>query len=264
MYQPVKPNNISKMPRKGVKYLLRICVIDISNCILVMDKIYTPFLVAFLAFVIIGFSFYKQLMRADEQEGLENMDSQTIVRSDGKSVKRRKRSATIDEPVLENYKEGIKIAGISAIQKNMKNIPKMTSQKVIKPMTKSFTKVGKQISGGFTKIFGIITKFFKYVGDVFVSIFSYIECGFYKVIKLPQCMGWYMLEVFGHILYIPFGFFFWVFSLQAIEKQIWGVLEDVDCFCHASTGYHLIHYSDSIINKCYKCNIKKMPKFPKI
>lgn len=185
-----------------------------------MDKIYTPFLAVFLTIVILGFSLYKQLITEDEKEGLENMDSQTIVRSDGVSVKRRKKSATIDEPVLENYKEGIKVAGISQIQKNMKNIPKMTSEKVLKPVSKSFNKVGKQISGGFTKIFGIITKFFKYVGDVFASIFSYIECGFYKVIKLPQCMGWYMLEVFGHILYIPCSFFFWVFSLQAIEKNM--------------------------------------------
>jgi len=77
-------------------------------------------------------------------------------------------------------------------------------------------------------------------------------------------MGWYTLEIIGHILYIPFGFFFWLFSLQSVERMIWGILEDIDCFCYKSTGYHLIHYSDSIVKKCYKCKIKKMPKFPKM
>ncbi len=217
-----------------------------------MEKIYTPFLAIFLAFVIVGFSWYKQLMMEDEQEGLENMDSKTIVRPDGVTVRRRKKPAKIEEPVLENYKEGIKIPGLSAITKGVKKIPK------------SFKKIGNSISKGFTKTLKMITKFFKYVGDVFLSFFSYIECGFNKVIKLPQCMGWYTLEIIGHILYIPFGFFFWLFSLQSVERMIWGILEDIDCFCYKSTGYHLIHYSDSIIKKCYKCKIKKMPKFPKM
>ncbi len=217
-------------------------------------KQYTPFLTIFLIITIIGFSIYKQCMDQEQQEGLEMMEKETtITRPDGITVKRRKtRKRVTFDPLIENYKEGIKIPGLSAITKGVKKIPK------------SFTKVGKQISGGFMKVLGMITKFFKYVGAVFTSIFSYIECGFYKVIKLPQCMGWYLLEVFGHILYIPVGFFFWVFSLRAIEKKMWGILEDIDCFCHASTGYHLIHYSDSIIKKCYKCNIKKIPKFPKM
>jgi hypothetical protein len=239
-----------------------------------MEKIYTPFLAVFLTIVIVGFSWYKQLMIEDDKEGLENMDAKVIVRSDGVTVKRRKKSAKIEEPILENYKEGIKIPGLSAITdgiKKMQNgvkqipkIPKMAADKVIKPMVKSFKKIGSTISKGFTKTIGMIVKFFKFIGDVFLSIFSYIECGFYKVIKLPQCMGWYTLEIIGHILYIPFAFFFWVFSLQSIEKMIWDVLEEIDCFCYTATGYHLIHYSDTIIKKCYKCNIKKMPKFPKM
>lgn len=234
-------------------------------------KPYTPVLAVFLAFVIVGFSIWKQTMDSSEKEGLENMHN-IIERDDGLKVKRRKTSATIETPVLENYKEGIKIPGLSAISDGIKKIrdgvnkipqiPKLAADKVIKPMTNSFKKVGSSITKGFTRTIGMITKFFKYVGDVFLSIFSYIECGFVKIIKLPQCMGWYLLEVFGHILYIPFAFFFWLFSLQSIENMIWNVLEDIDCFFYASTGYHLIHYSDSIINKCYNCNIKKMPKFP--
>lgn len=232
-----------------------------------MEKTYTPFLAVFLTIVIVGFSYYKQLMVEDDKEGLENMDTKAIIRPDGITVKRRKKSAKIEEPILENYKEGIKIPGFDAIKKGVKQIPKipkMAADKVIKPMTKSFTKIGKSISSGFMKTIKMITKFFKYVGDVFLSIFSYIECGFTKIIKLPQCMGWYLLEVIGHILYIPFSFFFWLFSLQSVERMIWRIIEDIDCFCYTATGYHLIHYSDTILNKCYKCKIKKMPKFPKM
>jgi hypothetical protein len=196
-------------------------------------KPYTPFLAVFLAFVIVGFSICKQKMDSDETEGLVNMDD-IIERDDGVKVKRRKTSAIIETPILENYKEGAK--GISGM----------------------FKSVGKSIT---KSILNPLTKFFKYVADVFVSIFSYLECGAIKIATLPQCMGWYLLEIIGYILYIPFAFFFWLFSLQSIEKMIWDVLEDIDCFFHASTGYHLIHYSDSIIKKCYKCKLKKMPKW---
>lgn len=198
-------------------------------------KPYTPFLAVFLAIVIVGFSIWKQTMDASEKEGLENMHT-IIERDDGVKVKRRTTSAIIETPVLEHYKEGAK--GIGGMF--------------------------KKIRDGLNKIPKQITKFFKYVGDVFLSIFSYLECGAQKIGTLPQCMGWYLLEIIGYILYIPFAFFFWLFSLQSIEKMIWNVLEDIDCFFYASTGYHLIHYSDSIIKKCYNCKLKKMPKFPKM
>jgi hypothetical protein len=210
-------------------------------------KPYTPFLAVFLAIVIVGFSIWKQTMDASEssdKEGLVNMED-IIERDDGVKVKRRKTSAIIETPILENYKEG-------------KGNP---FSKLGNSIKKNFKSAGKQITKNILKP---ITKFFKYIGDVFLSIFSYLECGAQKIGKLPQCMGWYLLEVLGHILYLPFAFFFWLFSLQSIEKMIWNVLEDIDCFFYASTGYHLIHYSDSIINKCYKCKLKKMPKFPKM
>jgi hypothetical protein len=172
---------------------------------------------------------------------------------EGYKVKRRKKSAVIKESMIENYKEGINIPGLSTIINGVKTIING-----VKSIGSGVTGIMNQIKDFVYKI----GKFFIWIGDIFVSLFSYIECGFYRVIKLPQCMGWYLLEIIGHILYIPFGFFFWVTGTQNIEKQIWAMIEEVDCFCYTSTGFHLIHYSDSIINNCYKCTIKPIPKFP--
>ena len=196
-------------------------------------KQYTPYLTIFLIVVIVGFSIYKQLMTHDTTEGLTSMDDTGIIkRSDGITVKRRKKKKVRFDPLIENYKEGI-----------------------ANPI-KAITKFGKSIGNGIANIG-------KYIGQLFVSLFSYIECGFYKIINLPRCMGWYMLEVFGYIMYIPWAFFFWVCSLEYYEKQLWKIADQIDCFCYASTGYHVFHYSDSIIKKCYKCKIKPMPKPPK-
>lgn len=115
-------------------------------------------------------------------------------------------------------------------------------------------------------------KFFKNVGKAFRALFSNIICGFKKIVSLPSCMQWYMLQVFGKIVYticptiIPMFFVSLgskkaYRSLKAMEKTVWDNLENLDRTIYKNAGFHIIHYSDEIVNKCYKC--KGLVSFPK-
>ena len=196
-----------------------------------MKHIYRPFLAIFLIFVIIGFSIYKQL--DNKTEGLETMDpldemeSQIITRG-----KRKVRRRTKSIKILESYKEG--------------------ATNPFKKLTDGFKKIGDGIKK--------IPKFFK-------AIFSYIKCGFARIKSIPSCMQWYMLEIFGKILYTPIRFLVWMISkmgapeVKQMEKDIWNYLEEIDKMTYSSAGIHIIHYSDEIIDGCYKC--KGLVAFPR-
>jgi hypothetical protein len=122
--------------------------------------------------------------------------------------------------------------------------------------------IGKIFSllGSFVpKVLSFITKFPINLFKTFVSIFSYIICGFTRILTLPKCFGYYLLEIIGHILYIPFAFGFWLLGLGWLEKQIWDLIDKIDCAFYSATGFHLIHYSDTIIKNCYSCKIIPMP-----
>jgi hypothetical protein len=223
------------------------------------EKSANIYLIFILGILIVIFAIFKQLIMSDgtNVEGMANKDDE-ILRPDGHKVRRREKSAVIKESMMENYKEGIKIPGLSAITKGISTV-----KNGIKKTTRTVKNGIKKTTSGISNILKKIGKFFVWVGDTFVSLFSYVVCGFYLVIKFPQCFGWYALEALGHVLYIPFGFFFWVTGTQKIEKQIWNMIEQVDCFCYSTTGFHLIHYSDSIIKKCYNCKVKPFKKPPK-
>uniref|UniRef100_A0A6C0D6G6 Uncharacterized protein n=1 Tax=viral metagenome TaxID=1070528 RepID=A0A6C0D6G6_9ZZZZ len=199
-----------------------------------MKHIYTPFLAIFLIFVIIGFSIYKQLNNT--KEGLETMvpiDSNAIIITRGKrKVRRRTKSIKVNNKILESYKEG--------------------ASNPFKKLTDGFKKIGD----GFKKI----PKFFQ-------AINSYIKCGFTRIKSMPGCMQWYMLEILGKILYTPIRFLVWMISkmgapeVRQMEKDVWNYLEQIDKMTYSSAGIHIIHYSDEIIDGCYKC--KGLVPFPK-
>lgn len=232
------------------------------------------YLVFILGIIIVIFAILKQISSRDSKEGMTNNDA--IIRPDGYKVKRRTRNAIIKDTAMKNYKEGLKLPTLKQIGSAITNTGKDVGKKIetgsksagktIEDGAKKAAKTMEEKTDGIFKkigeIFKKLGKFFIWIGDVFKSLFSHIKCGFYRVFKLPKCAGWYLLEIIGHILYIPFGFFFWATGTQNIEKQIWDAMEQIDCLCYDTTGYHLIHYSDEIINNCYKCKITPIPKFP--
>jgi len=199
-----------------------------------MKHTYTPFLAIFLIFVIIGFSIFKQL--DNTKEGLETMDpidsNNTIITRGKRKVRRRTKSIKVNNKILESYKEG--------------------ASNPFKKLTDGFKKIGDGIKK--------IPKFFQ-------AINSYIKCGFTRIKTMPGCMQWYMLEIFGKILYTPIRFLVWMISkmgapeVKQMEKDVWNYLEEIDKLTYSSAGIHIIHYSDEIVDGCYKC--KGLVPFPK-
>jgi hypothetical protein len=124
----------------------------------------------------------------------------------------------------------------------------------------------------------------------------FIMCTAYKVISFPKCFMWYGLDIAGWIFYLPFRFLFWLvdsildIGLVKLEKDTWCFLNDLDYFLHGpadnyfmyqyakedsnapipdpeslNTGYHFIHFPDSVMEKCYALNYYKLqnaPNFP--
>jgi len=165
-------------------------------------------------------------------------------------------------------------------------------------MQKEGFNIGK-IFSGISKIFTAVGKIFTSVGKIFKLIFKdipiwigmvfkwlffdipkwsffFVSCLVKKVISLPTCFLWYMLEVIGKIIYLPFQLTFWILDLMLINSgikdiriqknvdKLWWLLDDIDHFQYEFTGFHIVHYPNDIIKKCYKCEgLGRFPSFPK-
>ena len=98
-----------------------------------------------------------------------------------------------------------------------------------------------------------ITKFF-------VAIGTYLECGLNKIISLPYCLFWYLIDAFGQICYYIFELLFIILGDRSLAKQIWNVFDDIDFMIYEAAGFHILHFPETIIKKCYRCT----PKIKKI
>jgi hypothetical protein len=111
-----------------------------------------------------------------------------------------------------------------------------------------------------------LTKIAVFVG---VFIFTNFICGLKSLSNLTSCMMYYLLDIFGCILYLPITIFVFVLSLLHLpayswEKQIWAGLDKIDQKIYKFTKIHIIHYSKSIRNKCYNCKRLKISVFGEI
>jgi hypothetical protein len=86
-----------------------------------------------------------------------------------------------------------------------------------------------------------------------------VEVIIYRIFHFKDCFFWYLLEIIGCILWLPFGFIIWLFDLHEHEKILWGIKDDFDEFIYGLIGFHLFHYSDTIMKKCYS---QQFPPFP--
>jgi hypothetical protein len=227
--------------------------------------------------ILVGFSLYA-IYTEPVKEGLETR----IMREDGKLVKRRKNKIIREginlDPLnvggkiresIENTKRALERAG-----ENLKKSFQIFDEvgKGFKRMIGFFKMIGKVFEwiGVFfrylfkfiVRVFDNLRKVFEYVPAIFKWIGSYLEGGIRYLSNLNKCFGWYSLDAVGHILYAPIKFLFWLFSLQYIENMLWGYAETFDCMVKKYTGYHLIHYSDEIQNRCYSFCPDPFPRFP--
>jgi hypothetical protein len=227
--------------------------------------------------ILVGFSLYA-IYTEPVKEGLETR----IMREDGKLVKRRKKKPILEginmDPLnvggqiresIENTKNAFKKAG-QALEQGFKIFDEMA--KGFKRMIAFFKMIGRVfvwIGEFFRYLFEFIVRIFKNIGEaflyipkVFIWLGSYLTGAVRFIKNLNKCFGWYSLDVLGQILYSPYKFLFWLFSLQYIEKMLWGYAESIDCMFHKYTKYHLIHYSDSIQDRCYSWCPDEFPRFP--
>lgn len=127
-------------------------------------------------------------------------------------------------------------------------------------------------------------------------LIRFIICSSYKIVSFPKCFLWYGLDIAGWIFYLPFRFLFWLVDaildvgLVKLEHDTWCFLDDLDYFLHGpkdnyfmyqyapedrnvptpdpeslNTGYHIIHFPDSVMEKCYALNyyaLANCPDFP--
>jgi hypothetical protein len=234
-------------------------------------------IIIIIIFTLVGFSIYNIYFQP-VQEGLETR----IRREDGKLVKRRKKKLIregLDDPFTKlgraikdsfnKTKETFNRAGES-LKKSFQIFEEV--KKGFQRMSNFFRSVGdifkyiprlfKYLGSYIVKVFDNVAEAFKYTPRVFIWLGSYITGGLRFVTNLNKCFGWYSLDVFGQILYSPIKFLFWLFSLQYIEDMLWGYAENIDCMVKKYTGYHLIHYSDSIQDRCYSFCPDEFPRFP--
>jgi len=124
-------------------------------------------------------------------------------------------------------------------------------------------------------------------------LYAFTICAIQGLVNLPQCTMWYMLDIAGRIAYLPFRFIFWLLDqflnigLQNIEHDIWCFFDSIDRYVHdppnygnpanydvppdmdpsagLGTGYHIIHFPDEVMQKCYHCKwdwFETPPKYP--
>lgn len=90
-----------------------------------------------------------------------------------------------------------------------------------------------------------------------VAIYNTTICAIKLVKNAPNCMIYYILDMIGYVIYLPFMLFFWIFGLRSIEKQLWKGINSTDKLVKSVTGYYIFSYPNSIMNKCYRCKNRK-------
>jgi len=109
----------------------------------------------------------------------------------------------------------------------------------------------------------------RFIQTIWVFGISNFFCGMKMMGNFTSCAMYYLLEIIGNILYlIPMLVFLiidWISGNMKlgsqIEDGIWSTLEKVDRFTINNFGFHIIHFSKSVRDKCYNCRRLKPVAF---
>ena len=88
---------------------------------------------------------------------------------------------------------------------------------------------------------------------------NYIQCLFKFLRNSYKCFFYYILDLIGKILYIPFSLLFWLsktlfgIDLYPIETRTWKFLELINNFVFSTLGFHIIHFPQKVREDCYSC-----------
>lgn len=139
-----------------------------------------------------------------------------------------------------------------------------------------FTNLGIGLKTGFQDVFeyiGLFKLVFIYIDDFFKKyIGSRINCGLEKIGNLRTCFIFYFMDMIGHIIYyVLVKMPIWIIKLitngyvdlQPSVNLGTDMINCVDDFIYGTIGYHIIHYPQWVLDKCYLCTkIKDIPAFP--
>jgi hypothetical protein len=79
--------------------------------------------------------------------------------------------------------------------------------------------------------------------------------------NFPYCIGFYLLQITGYIIYLPFQIIIWLLNLKELENNIFKYINYINKIFVNTTGVSILSFPQSVQNKCYKCNnnIVKIP-----
>lgn len=191
--------------------------------------------------------------------------------------------ALADSLSLPNLAKGIENA-INGVISNIKSsirqsIQNMTMFSAFQIFAVLFA-IGKCIFAFFDLVVGLSIWFYRFIVWFTIQFlpwfFLFVWCTINKIMLLPKCFLWYGLDTAGWALYLPFRFTFWLIDeifkigLVKLEHDVWCFLDDIDHFIHdggdgLGTGFHIIHFPDSVMKTCYACDMGDYvdgPRFP--
>jgi hypothetical protein len=166
-------------------------------------------------------------------------------------------------------------------------------QKPIDDARKGFEKSNKKISGPFEDFFNRMRRvgdgmkdIFEGIGDEFVGLgtglrlgftdigllleytgeymITNILCGLKMLFSLPFCAFFYMMDIFGQILYMPIRILlFLIYSsvsknIYELETYVWKQIRAMDNIVFENIGYYLTRWPKNIRDQCYNCKRLKL------
>jgi hypothetical protein len=151
----------------------------------------------------------------------------------------------------------------------------------ILPIGINIAKKGKTIATGFkeasTGIVNLMTNIslltvitglhtITFFTELFIYLFKLIICSVTMIQKFPKCIVFYLIEVLMFIAIVLVISPLFVIDIIFMVKHFIGIscvesfllflsiLEDIDKMIYSFFSVHIIHYPESIINRCYKCD----------
>jgi hypothetical protein len=86
-----------------------------------------------------------------------------------------------------------------------------------------------------------------------------LTCSIYYISNIRACFIYYLLEIFGQLLYLPVRVLAWIIKMTKLINPypyldlFWGYMEKLDMFIYTYCKFHIIHYPRSVREKCYVC-----------
>jgi hypothetical protein len=120
-----------------------------------------------------------------------------------------------------------------------------------------------------------------YVWEVMKWIGQFAVCTYEMLANFNSCFFYFFLDIVGYVLYLPFSIMFYLFRsgietyysdckkedyppIYNIERDMWAAIYWLDCQIYDLLGFHVFHYSDEVLDRCYKCKIGPFPPFPNL